>query len=180
MKDLSLHILDIVQNSLHAGATRVDISITEDVVKNIFEITIKDNGSGIDPGNSEKVTDPFYTTGTKKKVGLGLALLKQNAEAAGGFLKIENSFPRGVKVTARFQHNHIDRQPLGKIEETIKILMTAINLRLIYSHEYNGKIFVLDTLEIEDALETKNLSNPKIVKYITEMIIENLTDIGAY
>jgi len=112
MQDLSLHILDIIENSINAGAKRVEIMINEDLEKDILSIEIKDNGEGIDRETLEKVLDPFYTTRTTRRVGLGLSLLSQSAKEAEGDISIKSEKGVGTAVHAYFKHSHIDRRPL--------------------------------------------------------------------
>jgi len=109
MKDLSMHILDIIQNSVRANASYVELQIIENKVEDSYSITIKDNGDGMDEDMLAKVSDPFFTTRTTRKVGLGLPLLKQNAERTGGHMKISSVLGEGTKTEAVFSHSNIDR-----------------------------------------------------------------------
>lgn len=180
MKDLSLHILDIAHNSIRAGASSVKISMNENKERNIFIINIEDNGQGIDPGLLSKVTDPFTTSRKTRSVGMGLPLLGHNAHQAGGDLKISSEPGEGTLVTARFQHDHIDRPPLGDIAGVLLQLIGGFSeIRFIYTHQTEGGTFTLDSSEIYDILKGVSLSNPEIRKSIREMILENLADIGA-
>lgn len=125
MEDISLHILDIVENSIRAQSKNINIEIIEDYKKDLLVLVIKDNGAGMDEGTLRKATDPFFTTKEGKKVGLGLSLLAQSAEEAGGEFKIESSPLKGTKVIATFKMSHIDRKPIGDIEETLRCLKSA-------------------------------------------------------
>ena len=146
MEDLSLHILDIVENSVRAGATKVEIKILEDLKKNILEIEIDDNGKGMDKETLEKVTDPFFTSKTVRKVGLGVSLLKEAARMTGGDLEITSSPGEGTNLRATFQHSHIDRKPIGDITATmITLIFGNRDTRFIYSHKRNGRSFHADS-----------------------------------
>ena len=125
MEDLSLHILDIVENSIAANAKRVEIRIVENVKKDLLSIEIKDDGKGLNKQTLKKVFDPFFTTRTTRRVGLGLSLLYQSARETGGDVKISSRIGKGTVVKAIFQYSHPDRKPLGNIDETMKVLHTG-------------------------------------------------------
>ena len=126
MKSLSLNILDIVQNSIRAKADQISINISESAASDKYIILIDDNGCGIPKEIFEKVTDPFVTTRTKRRMGLGLALLKYHAELTGGKLKIDTIESKGTTITATFSYSHLDRQPMGDISGVL-IMMIAAN-----------------------------------------------------
>ena len=109
MQELSLHLLDIVQNSVVANATQITIEVTECPKADTYTIEIIDNGSGIDAETLTQIADPFYTTRTTRKIGMGIALLKHSAEQAGGSLSIESEEGSGTKIKALFSFGHIDR-----------------------------------------------------------------------
>lgn len=121
MEDLSLHILDIAENSIRAGARNIEIKILKHSKKDILKITIKDDGCGMDKETLKKCLNPFFTT-KNKKVGLGLSLLQQATEEGGGYLKIYSKENKGTKIIATFKLSNIDTKPLGNVEETIKVL----------------------------------------------------------
>ena len=175
MKDLALHILDIAQNSIRARATLVEISIVEDILLDLFSITIKDNGSGISSNILEHVTDPFYTSRTTRKVGLGLSLLKQNAERCEGSFTINSAVNVGTIVVATFKHSHIDRPVLGDIAGVVVILVTSNpEMDFVYSHRYNQQSYVFSTVEVREVLEGVPLSDLSVSRFLKEMIKENL------
>lgn len=177
MTELALHILDLVQNSVNAGANAVQINIIENTISNKLEIKIKDNGKGMDFETISKVDDPFYTTG-HKKTGLGIPLIKQQAEITGGKLEIQSIPGKGTTLYAVFSHNHIDRQPLGDIASTIVSLIRAYpEIEFIYKHTYNNKNFTLDTCELKAELQEVPINSQEIIDFIREMIDENLKDI---
>lgn len=178
MNNLSMHILDIVQNSISGGASFIEVKVCVQTGKNIFEILIADNGSGMDEELLNHVTDPYITTRTTRKVGLGLPLLKHSAEQANGFIKVYSEKNCGTKVYAMFQDDHIDRPDLGDIAGTI-VLIVAANpeIDLKYIHQVNDYQYIFDTKEIKEALDGMPINNPKIRKYLKEMINENINGI---
>lgn len=125
MEDLSLHILDIVENSLRADARNVDVKVTESQKDDTLILEVNDDGDGMDEETVRQAVDPFFTTKRGKKVGLGLAFLAQAAREAEGKLEVESTKGRGTKVIATFKLSHIDRKPLGNLEETVKCLRLA-------------------------------------------------------
>lgn len=141
MQDLSLHILDIVENGIRAGARQIDIHVFEDAKRDRLEIEIRDDGEGMDPPILKKATDPFFTTKTTRRVGLGLSLLKEAAKTAGGDLSLYSVPGEGTTVTATFQLSHVDRKPMGELAKTLEVLMIAhpeIHFRFLHrrnSHE---------------------------------------------
>ena len=125
MEDLSLHILDIVENSIAAGAKNIRIKIIEEKKKDFLAVEIIDDGKGMDDKTLKKVLDPFYTTRNTRKVGLGLPLLAQSAEESGGNIKIESKPGKKTTVKTTFSYSHIDRKPLGDVSETLKVLIAG-------------------------------------------------------
>ncbi len=135
MKDISLHVLDIVQNSISAGASFIDIGVFEDTGENSFRVRIGDNGRGMSSEVIQKVTDPYYTSRTTRRVGLGIPLLKQNAEQCEGCLIIESEQGKGTLIEAVFVHDHIDRPSLGDIAGVFVLLISANpEIRFRYAH----------------------------------------------
>jgi hypothetical protein len=180
MKDLSLHILDIAENSISAKATFIEIIIDENRTTNTYWLTIKDNGKGMSREMLEKVTDPYVTSRTTRKVGLGLPLLKMNAERTGGHLIITSEEGKGTEVKVLFINDNIDRLPLGDIAGTIVILASANPMiEFVYSHSVDGEQYVFDTREIKEALEDVAINDNHIFKYLKEMVNENLKEINA-
>jgi len=180
MKDLSLHIMDIVQNSTRAGATLVYIDVIENDAKDLLSIQISDNGSGMSPEILQKVTDPYYTTRTTRKVGLGIPLLVQNAEQTGGCVTINSEVGKGTCVKAIFQLSHIDRPPWGDISGTMALLASGHpNIDFKYSHIRNGLRFDFDTKHIKLELQPIPITHPQVIRFMTDMIKENLQEIGA-
>ncbi|HAP31948.1 MAG TPA: hypothetical protein DCQ14_02680 [Firmicutes bacterium] len=150
MHELSLHILDLLQNAAEAGANRVDLTVTADTRQHLLTICVEDNGKGISEEILEKVSDPFTTTRTSRKVGLGLALLKAAAESCGGSLKISSRVNVGTKVTASFRLDHIDLPPLGDIAGTVMVFMTGrCGMIFSYRHCRDDREYVFSSLGYE-------------------------------
>ena len=180
MKELALHILDIAQNSIAAGASLISIDIEEDLNSDTLQIKIVDNGRGIAEDMITKVTDAFVTSRTTRKVGLGLPLFKQNAEQAGGWLKVESENGFGTVVTAMFQSSNIDRPPLGDIAGTVCLLVVGnSDIDFVYHHKSKMQDYTFDSRDIKKILGEISVSNTKVYSYLKEMIECNLSDIGV-
>lgn len=179
MKEISLHILDVVGNAVKAKADRIDILVTESAARDILELSIKDDGCGMAPEFLARVTDPFTTTRTTRKVGLGLPLLKMAAEGCDGSFSITSTLGEGTHVTATFRLGHLDRMPLGNMAETMVTLISADDtIRYVYTHQTDEGTFVFDCKEIKDTLgEEIPLSAPEILAWISDYIKENLENI---
>ncbi|MEW6365819.1 MAG: ATP-binding protein [Acidobacteriota bacterium] len=161
MEDLSMHILDIAQNSIEAGASSVEISLVEDIARDLLEIEVRDDGKGMDPETIAKVADPFFTTRTTRKVGMGLAFLAQAAQAAGGELSIKSEPGQGTRVKASFGLSHIDRAPIGDVETTLMVLLAGHdNVDLTFRHSIGGREFSLCTADLKEAAGGGPLSTP--------------------
>jgi signal transduction histidine kinase len=135
MEDLSLHILDVIENSIRAKATNVKVRLIEDSAKNFLKLEIKDDGEGMDGTTRRKCLDPFFTTKEGKEIGLGLSLLEQSAEETGGKLVIESTKGKGTKIVATYHLSHIDRKPLGDLNGTIRCLKET-HPEINFSYEY--------------------------------------------
>lgn len=141
MEDLSLHVLDIVENAVAAGAARVRISVNENAARDILTLRVADDGRGMSPAERAQVLDPFFTTG-RKRTGLGLPLLAQTAALCAGRVTIESEAGRGTVVNARFGLSHVDRPPLTKMTETVMTLFFGHpEIDFLYRHTRNGSVF---------------------------------------
>ena len=118
MRELALHILDIAENSISAGASQVEISVVRNTRENQLVISVRDNGNGMDEEMLARVINPFVTSRTTRKVGLGIPMFNQAAEACNGGLTVDSQPGKGTEITATFQNNHIDRMPLGNLADT--------------------------------------------------------------
>jgi anti-sigma regulatory factor (Ser/Thr protein kinase) len=180
MKELSLNILDIVQNSIRAEAKEISIEIRESLKDNRYQIIITDNGKGIDEEILEKVTDPFVTTRTKRRMGLGLPLLKYHAELTGGELKIVSEKGRGTVIRATFLLDHVDRQPLGDIAGVIKILLASNpDMYFVYIHISDAGEYRFSSKDTKEYLEAESLNDFDLLEDIGTIIKENLRVIEA-
>jgi len=178
MKDLSLHILDIVQNSIRANAKLIGIEIMEQPDDNQLIITITDDGSGMNPEQLQRAIDPFYTSRTTRKVGLGLSLFRQNAEMTGGTFSIKSELGKGTQVTAVFGLNHLDRPIIGDLVGTLLILIcTSGETNYAFKHQTPFGKFGLDTRDIKQTLENVPLNHPDVRSFLKEMLRENLEQI---
>ena len=178
MQELSLNILDIVQNSVKAKASLIEIIIDENIVRDRMIIEIIDNGCGMTKEQVKNVEDPFFTTRTTRKVGLGVSLFKMAAEMTGGSFHIESEVNIGTKVHAEFVYSHIDRMPLGDIGSTITTLIQCNeNIDFLYLHKLNEKSFILDTREFREILEGIPLSSPEVMSFIKNYLIENYNEL---
>ena len=176
MQELSLNILDIAQNSVKAGATLVRVGVT--VEANALTIEIADNGCGMSPEFLQRVTDPFTTTRTTRKVGMGLPLFKMAAEMAGGELTLVTEKGKGTSVTATFVLSHIDRAPLGDLAETaVTLLADSYDLVLTLTTEQGEYVF--DSRELKSELDGISVTEPEITVFVRDMISENITAIGG-
>lgn len=178
MLELSLHVLDIVNNSVKAGASLIEITVNEDICHNLLTISIQDNGCGMDEEFLRHVLDPFQTTRTTRKVGMGLSLFQAAARACGGDLHITSRKGVGTTVVTTFEYNHIDRQPLGDMAETVSTVLsgnTAVDF--VYRHVVNGNEFVMDTREIKAILGDVDIASPEIVLWIRDYIAEGIASL---
>jgi anti-sigma regulatory factor (Ser/Thr protein kinase) len=180
MLELSLHILDIVENSTRAGAKTVYIAIIEDTNRDVLSVEIKDDGSGMSQDVLERVSDPFYTTKTVRKVGLGIPMLVHAAERTNGKFRIESKGGKGTIVAAEFKLSHIDRQPLGDIISTLITLIAGnTDVDFVYRHQHNDRVFILDTRDVKKEIEDVPINHPDILLFIKQYIEEGLKEIRA-
>jgi len=178
MRELSLHILDIAQNSINAKAASIRIVVIEDLTADKMTIKIKDDGTGMDSETVRKVIDPFYTTRTTRSVGLGIPLFKSSAEQCEGYFDIKSQLGSGTEIIAHFKHSHLDRVPLGNMPETIVTIINACDhIDLLYTHTYNGLTFTLNTKEIKKLLDGVPISNLDVITWLREYITEGLNEI---
>lgn len=177
MRDISLHILDIAENSIRAGSTLVSISLIVDKQNDELVIVIDDNGSGMSKEMLERVKSPFTTSRTTRKVGLGIPLFTANCEATGGHLDIESEMRKGTKLTARLGLNHIDRPPLGDIAETLATL-TIMNPSIDFTFSAkSGEAFEYDTRQIKAALGDVPVTHPDVMVFIREYLQEGIQQV---
>ena len=171
MRELSLHILDVVENGITAGGNCIWIEVEEARQKDQLKIVIRDNGSGMPVEKLENINDPFITSRTTRRVGLGLSLLAAAAERCEGTMRVDSEPGKGTAIEATFRFNHIDRAPLGDMAATITtLIMGNPGIDFVYSHRIDGKEFSLDTREIRTEMEDLSLSDPVVIHHLTESI----------
>lgn len=176
MQDLSLHLLDIVENSIEAQASRVEIQIEENRTQDLLVLEVVDNGRGMDEEMVKKATDPFVTTKLTRRVGLGLPLLAEAARQANGHLEIQSTLGQGTRVRATFQLSHIDLKPLGDITQTLLTLIVGHpEVHLVYTHRVDGAAFRLDTAEIKAQLDGIPIQAIEVLKILKNHIKKGLT-----
>jgi len=169
MKDLSLHILDIAENSVAARADKIEIRISEDKKKDLLSVEVIDNGIGMDEETRKKALNPFYTSKTVRRFGFGLSLLSEAAKAANGHFSIQSEKGEGTRIKADFQYSHIDRKPLGDIGQTIiTIVIGNPEIDLIYMHKKNNQKYSLDTRKIKARLKEAPINSPAGIRMIRE------------
>lgn len=178
MKTISDHVMDIVQNSVRAGATLIEIIVEEDSENDLYILSINDNGCGMSDEVLKQAANPFFTSRNTRKVGLGLPLLKQKAETAGGNFKIDSEQGKGTFVKAVFRHGHIDRPPLGDIWDTWFLTVSGNpGIRIVYRHFTGKGEFEADSRRITEMFEGVPLQQKEIREAILEWIKNNIKDI---
>ena len=176
MKELSLNILDVAKNSVTAGATKIDILVEETPER--LTITITDNGCGMSPEFVSQVTDPFTTTRTTRKVGMGLPLMKMEAQMSGGDLSIESQVGKGTRVTSWFDPGNIDMPPLGDLASSITTLIQGSpDIDFVFTHRTPQGEYTLDTGEIRQIMGDIPLSEPEVIVWLTDYLHENESNI---
>lgn len=175
MKELSLHILDIAQNSLRAGADLIEVIITEKTIEDKMTIEIRDNGNGMTTEEQERVLDPFYTTRTTRRIGLGLPLFQAAAVRCGGDVTVHSQCGVGTRIIATFRLSHWDKPPLGDIGETVVSLIVANpGVNFVYQHQRDNHTFGFDTKELRTVLEEVPITTPSVLEYIRKRINEGV------
>lgn len=175
MRELSLHILDVIENAIEAGARRIEVEIDEDTARNVLAIRVADDGRGMDEETLQRATDPFFTTRTTRHVGLGLPLFKAAAERCNGSLTITSQPGRGTEVKATFQYDHIDRAPLGDMPSTLLgAVLSHRECDIAYRHRVDGRTFEVDTAELREALGEVPLSHPQVRAWLEAYLEEGI------
>ncbi|HWR40943.1 MAG TPA: ATP-binding protein [Patescibacteria group bacterium] len=178
MRELSLHILDLVQNSIEANATTVKLEVIEDRSDDRLIIRVTDNGRGMDEKIRQLVIDPFITTRTTRRIGLGLPLMEMSSKRCDGYLHIDSVPGQGTTVEAMYRHSHLDRPPLGNMVETIKTILVANSeLHFTYHHSVNGRTFSISSLELHDILGDVPLSHPDVLGWLHDYLTVNIANL---
>lgn len=184
LKEISLHLLDIAENSVAAQSKTISITVCEDLVQDRLQASVLDNGVGMTPEQAAQAVDPFFTSRTTRKVGLGLPLFRAAAEACNGELTINSSPGMGTRVDIFFQHSHIDRMPLGDLAGTILTLIVAypevrwlIDYQAILPPPQDPQQFLLDTLPIKQELGDIPFCEPEILTFLRTYINEGVNSV---
>jgi anti-sigma regulatory factor (Ser/Thr protein kinase) len=178
LREMSLHIMDIAENGIGAGAKLIDISVTEDRKDNWLRIVIRDDGRGIPADLMGKVMDPFYTTRTTRRVGLGLSLFREASRRCDGEFAIKSKEGEGTEVSASFRLDHIDLAPLGDMAGSLASLIVGNpNVDFVYTHSVGEKGFRLDTRKIKEELEEVEITRPEVIRFIGDLVRESLGEI---
>ena len=174
MEDISLHILDIAENSIRADAKQIEIILTKDAERDVLRVDVNDDGKGMDPETAARVRDPFFTT-KGKKTGLGIPLLAQAAEMTGGGLSLDTAPGRGTRVSVTFMWSHVDRPAIGSMADTLLTLIAGHpDVDLVYEERDNGQVIRFDTREIKEDLEGIPITAPQALEAIRGMLKEHI------
>ncbi len=175
LRELSLHLLDIAENSVNARAKNIDILVSEDSRSDRLTMMITDDGIGMDAETAARVTDPFVTSRTTRKVGLGLPFLKMAAESCGGFLTLESKKGVGTRVKVEFQRSHIDRMPLGDLASTfLNLLVGYPDINWILNYRKDEKNFCLNDQELKKELFGIPLSDATVLSFLRKTIVDGI------
>ncbi len=181
MKEIALHLLDLAENSVTAQAHTVEISVCEDLRADRLSVCVKDDGKGMPEEVIHLVCDPFFTSRTKRAVGLGIPLFKEAAEACRGGLQIDSQPGAGTQITAVFQHSHIDRMPLGNLPATfLSLLVGHPEIHWIFHYSYQphqpveAQKFTFDDQPVKEALDGLPLTHPQVLAYLRETLESGL------
>ena len=177
MNDLSLHIIDIIQNSLSAGASLIKLTVCEKSSENLLFIEIEDNGKGMTPEQVNSLDDPFFTSRTTRRVGMGIPLFRDSARQSGGSLVVTSQPGKGTKVIATFELNNIDCPPLGDIANSLILMVSANpNVNFFFRYIFEENVYVFDTVEIKEILDGLPINDPSVIRMLTSMVDANIQD----
>ncbi len=180
MREIALHLLDIAENSVAAQSRNISIEVHENLQSDLLTVSVKDDGRGMDEKTAQQVLDPFYTTRTTRKVGLGIPLLKLAAEMAEGRLSLITEAGKGAKIEASFRHSHIDRMPLGDLAVTfLTLLISYPHIHWVFDYQVinkNGESnqYNFDDTELKAELDGMSMTEPEILKFVREMFEEGI------
>jgi hypothetical protein len=186
MKEISLHLLDIAENSAAADSRNISVHVHEDLFHDRFSASVIDDGRGMDSKTVEQVQDPFYTTRTTRSVGLGIPLLKLAAEQAEGSFSLQSKPGNGTWVEAEFRHSHIDRMPLGDLSSTFLTLLIShpqIEWTFLYRvSDQNGKSrdFLFESAELMSELGDVSLTEPEVLTFLRSIFEEGIAEVALH
>lgn len=179
-----MHLLDIAENSVAAQSHNVRIEVDENLKHDLLTVSVTDDGRGMNATTAQQVLDPFYTTRTTRKVGLGIPLLKLAAEMAEGRLSLVTESGKGAKVEASFRHSHIDRMPLGDLAITFLALLVSyphihwVFAYLVTDKDGQSNQYNFDDTELKAELGDMPMTEPDILKFVREMFEEGVESIA--
>jgi anti-sigma regulatory factor (Ser/Thr protein kinase) len=174
VEDISLHILDIAENSIRAHAKTIEIIVSRDREHDLLRVEVHDDGRGMDAETLARIRDPFFTT-KGKKTGLGIPLLSQAAEQAGGEVIVESVPGTGTVVRATFRLSNIDRPAMGKMHETLIALIAGHpELDFRYAERDGGREFLFDTREIKDELGDVPINAPEALHAVSDLLRDGM------
>lgn len=177
MEDISLHILDLAENGVRAGASLIRISVREDTVADTLSVEIEDNGRGMTPEFLRKVLDPFVTTRKTRSVGLGLSLFQQSVQEAEGNMRLTSSPGNGARLVAKMKRSHIDRKPMGDLAGTVLCLIEGnSDVDFVFEYGVDDRCYCLDTREIRCVIDDIPLNNPSVVRLISDSLTTGIRD----
>jgi anti-sigma regulatory factor (Ser/Thr protein kinase) len=180
LRELALHLLDIAENSVSANARNIHIGVVEDIQNDRLYMSVTDDGRGMDAATAAKVMDPFVTSRTTRKVGLGIPLLKAAAEACKGSLTIQSELGKGTRVEVDFERSNIDRMPLGDIASTfITLLIGSPEVHWTFTYKVDEEEFIFDDQEIKETLDGVSMTEPDVLKFIREYMVECINQVRA-
>jgi anti-sigma regulatory factor (Ser/Thr protein kinase) len=178
LRELALHLLDLAENSVSAKADTIQIDVEEDSKADRLRLRVTDNGSGMSPEMAALVIDPFVTSRTTRKVGLGIPLLKAAAEACNGGLTIQSALGEGTCVSVEFQCSHIDRMPLGSLSSTILTLVVGSpEVHWIFHYNVDGQVYLFDDQPLKEAIEGLPLSDPAVLGYLRSALEDGIASV---
>lgn len=178
MRELSLHLLDIAENSIAAESNNIEIEIVEDSNADLLKLKVEDDGRGMSEEMARQVIDPFVTSRTTRKVGLGIPLLKEAAEACNGSLTLTSEIGKGTSILVTFQRSHIDRMPLGNISTTfLNLLVSNPKIHWIFRYRFNNLVFEFDDAEVKPTIGEIPLTEPEILAILRQMIETGIKDV---
>lgn len=176
MEELALHVLDLIQNSLEAGARRLVLTVVEDRVQGVLTVQLVDDGRGMDASVQARVFDPFFTSRTTRRVGLGLPLLLAAAESTGGGVELASRPGEGTQVRAVLHTRHIDCPPLGDLALTVAVMVAANpQVELFYTHTVDDRCAEFDTAELRSRLGEVPLSDPAVYQWMLAHLRDQLS-----
>ncbi len=178
MRELTLHLLDIAANSISALSQNIHIEVVEDTRIDRLRMSVKDDGKGMDAEMVAKVIDPFVTTRTTRKVGLGIPLLKAAAESCNGWFSITSQPNVGTKVEVEFQRSHIDRMPLGDLATTmLTLVIGSPEVHWTFRYQVDDREFVFDDEPVKKELDGIPFSEPLVINFLREYLTEGIKSI---